>query len=141
MDLFLELGRFKTIPEMLDTLDCVEYDFLLEKYRKMAFGPAMQNHQMAQIAWAVVNSVSKKPVKFERFIMGELGDPEITTSDGCAVSMMSQDYYEYYVREGLSEADAHAKALVESKKYAENLRQKRIEEELELEQKQDLSNA
>ena len=126
---------------MLDTLDCVEYDFLLEKYRKMTFGVSMQNHQMAQIAWAVVNSVSKKAVRFERFVMGELGDPETTGSDSCASSMMAQDYYDYYIREGLSEEEAQKKANIESKKYAENLRNKRIEEEMELEEQQDLSNA
>jgi len=141
MELFLQLGRYDTISDMLETLDCFEYDFLLEKYRKMNFGPAMMNYQLAQVAWCVVNSVSKNGVKFERFIRGELGDPEETDSDSCAVRMMTQDYYEYYVKEGFTKDEAQIKASAKGKEYAENLRTKRIEEEMQSEEEQDLSNA
>lgn len=141
MDLFLQLGRYDTITDMLNTLDCVEYDFLLEKYRKMTYGPSMVNYQLAQIAWAVVNTVSKKAVSFERFVKGELGDPETTSSDGCATSLMAQDYFDYYLREGFSEDEARKLARESAKKYADDLRQKRIEEAMQIEEEQDLSNA
>jgi len=107
----------------------------------MTYGPSMVNYQLAQIAWAVVNTVSKKAVSFERFVKGELGDPETTGGDSCARSMMAQDYFDYYVREGFSDDEARKKAMESAKTYAENLRQKRIEEAMEIEEKQDLSNA
>jgi len=141
MDLYLTLGRFDTIADMLETLDCFEYDFLLEKYRNMTFGPSMVNYQLSQIAWAVVNSVSKNDVKFERFVMGELGNAEATESDNCAVSLITQDYYEYYIAEGFSENQALINANKKAKEYGENLRQKRIEEAMEVEDEQDLSTA
>jgi hypothetical protein len=141
MDLFLSIGNYKTITEMLNTLDSFEYDFLLEKYRKMTFGPSMWNYMLAQIAWVQANSFSKKHISIESLMMGEIGELKATDADKVAVKMIKEDYFGWYIDQGYSKQAASELADKSAREYADNLRQTRIMEQMKEEQSQDLRNA
>jgi len=140
MDLFLTIGRFNSIAEMLDTFDVFEYEFLLEKYRLQAFGPSMWNYMLAQIAWVSANTWSNTFIPIERMQMGEIGAMKADEGDQTAVNMIRDSYYRMHKAKGLSKEAAQERANEDAREYGENLRKKRLEEAMQEEQTQDLSN-
>jgi len=141
MDLFLTLGRYDNIAHMLECLDCFEYEFLLEKYKTMQFGSSMQNYMLAQLAWININQFSKSHIKLERLIMGEIGELQATNGDRVAIALMRDNYVGYYEKQGFSREEAIKLAEKSTKEYADNLRQRRLEEEVQKQNSQDLGNA
>ncbi len=141
MDLFLTVGKWPNIASMLESLDSFEYDFLLEKYRKLTFGPGMVNYMLAQLAWIQMNTFSKSHVKIERLMMGEVGELQASDGDRVAVSLIRSDYYNYYIKEGFSKQEAQTKADEMADTYRVNLANKRLEEEMQQSNSQDLSDA
>lgn len=140
MDLYLQKGCFRTITEMLETLDSIEYDFLLEKYRAMSFGVGMVNYQLAQIAWVHANTYSKVHMGIDRFIHGEIGDMKATQEEIVATRLLRNQYYKWCIHQGFSPAESEDQANEYARKYADNLRQKRLEEDLQTQASQDLGN-
>lgn len=140
MDLYLQKGCFRTIAEMLETIDSIEYDFLLEKYRDMSFGVGMVNYQLAQIAWIHANTFSKVHMGIERFIHGEIGDLKATQEEIVATRLLRNQYYTWCCQEGFSKHEAEEKANEYARVYAENLRHKRLEDDLKTQASQDLGN-
>lgn len=141
MELFLTIGNYKSISEMLDCIDAQEYDFLLEKFRNQAFGFSMVNFQLAQICFVIANLFSKNStMKIEDLIYGEIGQLEATNQDNVSLRLMKEDYFRMYINQGLSKIEANEKATSEVKKYSENLKMQRIREKLIKEQSFDLSS-
>ena len=68
MDLTATLG-YKSVVEMLSNLDCWEYDFWFEKYKKSCFGPSVGNNMMAQVCYLLANQWSKSQMPYTDFVM------------------------------------------------------------------------
>lgn len=68
MELTAYLG-YGSVVDMLEKIDTWEYSFWLEKYKECNFGSAMQNIQLARIAYCVANAFGSSGEPFDTFIM------------------------------------------------------------------------
>jgi hypothetical protein len=141
MELFLTIGSYKSITEMLDCIDSVTYDFLLAKYRKVSFGWDMINYQLAQVSWVQANTFTKSHVQIEQLIHGELGELKATDQEQVAGRLIREDYFRLYLQEGNSKEEASRLADEKAKEYVNGLKQQRMRKEILKDEQQDLSNA
>ena len=126
MDLAATLN-YKSVAELVDTLDVYEYQFWYEKYRRSIFGPTMENHQLAQIAYVTANSFSKSKMKFEDFVYKVIKSVQEEMND-VTEKMYFQDVYQSLVQKGFDSDEAKELAIDKTEIYMNNIKNRQAEE-------------
>lgn len=126
MDLAATLN-YKSVAEMIDTLDEFEYQFWYQKYRRCIFGPTMENHQLAQIAYVTANAFSKSKIKFEDFVYKVIKSLQEQMNDATE-KMYFQDVYHSLVQKGFDQDEAKELAIHKTEIYMNNIKKRQFEE-------------
>lgn len=129
MDLAATLN-YKSVAEMLNTLDEFEYQFWYSKYRRSIFGPSMANHQLAQIAYVTANCFGKSKIKFEDFVFKLIKSVQEQMNDATE-KMYFQDIYHSLLQKEYTPDEAKDLAKIKTEIYMINIRKRQAEEDLE----------
>ena len=126
MDLAAILN-YKSVAEMIDTLDEFEYQFWYHKYRRSIFGPSMENHQLAQIAYVTANAFSKSKIRFDDFVYKVIKSIQEQMNDATE-KMYFQDVYHSLVQKGFDPDEAKQLAIDKTDIYMTNIRTRQAKE-------------
>lgn len=119
MDLAATL-KCKSVVDMLNKIDAWEYAFWFEKYKKSLFGPSMENHMLAQIAFVTANSFSKSNLKFDDFIYKVMQSIQDRMNQATR-KMYVNDCFHANITKGMSPEDAKAESIKSADIYMINL--------------------
>lgn len=126
MDLAATL-QCKSVVDMLNNIDALEYAFWFEKYKKSLFGPSMENYMLAQIAFVTANSFSKSNLKFDDFTYRVIQTIQERMNQATK-RMYYQDLYHYFIAQGMDHEEAKAEAMKATENYMANLIQHQQEQ-------------
>ena len=125
MDLAATLN-YQSVVQMLDTLDELEYQFWYQKYRRGIFGPSMENHGLALIAYVCANAFSKTNLSFDRFVYKVLKSVQERMNEATERRYF-ENLYKSYLDKGMEPAEAKEQALEKAATYMTNLKKRQAE--------------
>lgn len=126
MDLCAILN-YQSVTEMMDTLDEYEYQFWFEKYQRSIFGPSMENHMLAQIAFVTANAFSKSTISFDKFTYKVMKSIQERMNEATERHYF-ENLYKSYIDKGKDPAEAKAEAREKATIYITNLKKRQAEE-------------
>jgi len=126
MDLCATLP-YKSVAEMMDTLDEYEYQFWFEKYKRHIFGPSMENHMLAQIAYVTANAFSKTHLCFDKFTYKVLKSIQERMNQATEQHYF-ESLYKSYIDKGMEPAEAQEEAREKATIYITNLKKRQAED-------------
>lgn len=125
MDLAAILN-YKSVAEMLDTLDELEYQFWLQKYRRSIFGPSMENHGLALIAYVCANAFSKTNLSFDKFVYKVFKSVQERMNEATERRYF-ENLYKSNIDKGMEPAEAKELAREKATIYITNLKKRQAE--------------